>query len=110
MLVITLSHSFGSGYLIEDLDEILYSLGGYWNGMGSINGINSWIDSPFHIPTTNPRQIAYNTFKSINDRLDDCLAVPMTTSLRGGLNTGEIAGECVPGVDIGTLSLEVSYR
>jgi hypothetical protein len=110
MLVITLSHSFGSGYLIEDLDEILYSLGGYWNGMGSINDINSWVDSPFHNPSTNPRQIAYNSFKSINDRMDDCLAVPMTTSLRGGLNTREITSKCVPSIESGTLTLEVSYR
>lgn len=103
-------HNFGSGAFGGDIESLLYSIGGYWRGFGSASDINSWINSPYFKKRNNPRQVSYNMFSVVNERQDDCLAVPAVSNFE----RGPIIGECIQpnssskSIENGASSLEVS--
>ncbi|KAL7479401.1 hypothetical protein ACHAW6_005135 [Cyclotella cf. meneghiniana] len=109
-LIYALAHNFGSGAFGGDIESLLYSIGGYWRGFGSASDINSWINSPYFKKRNNPRQVSYNMFSVVNERQDDCLAVPAVSNFE----RGPIIGECIQpnssskSIENGASSLEVS--
>ena len=102
-------HNFGSGPFGGDIETLLYSIGGYWRGFGSVSDVNSWIDSPYCKQRKAPRQVSYNMFSVVNE-LTDCLEVPAVSNQE----RSPIIGECVQpnssskSIENGTPSLEVS--
>ena len=61
-----ISHDIGT-------DSLLYTFGGKWDGLGMINDVNFWIDSPYQNTIAEPRQISYHLFMSVKEHLDYCL-------------------------------------
>lgn len=101
--------NFGSGPFGGDLETLLYSIGGYWPGLGSISDLNSWVNSPYFRERKNPRQVAYNMLSAVNQRADRCLELPSIYNREGG----PINGECVPyssskSIENGVPSVEAS--
>jgi len=89
--LIFFSHSIGSGPFTGELESLLFTYGGSWSGFNDISDMNSWVDSPYLDPSTNPRRISYTMFRSVYDQTDNCLAV---LSRSGAEEDDLLTGEC----------------
>ena len=76
------------------IDNIFYTFGGYWSGVGERDDVANWIDNPYlnineYVSSVKPRRVPHKMFTFVSTRPHDCLAFTATPSYDGTLDPGQ---------------------